>query len=213
MPDWYQVPPWRLRKGVQTMSEVPTDEQTVWERSAALFVSWRDGRDPAALDELVRLLSPMLWQVVRGSGLERTAAEDVVQSTWLTLVRSGSAISEPRAVAGWLCTTARREAWKVGRAAGRQRPVEDEDIARRLPDSPAPEQQVVLDDENARLWTAVGRLPERCQRLLRIVAAESRPDYSVVSAQLGMPVGSIGPTRGRCLEKLRRELATSGGVA
>ena len=213
MPTWYQASGWRLRKGVQTMSEVPTEKQTLWERSAELFLGWREGQDPDALDELVRLLSPMLWQVVRSSGLERGAAEDVVQSTWLTLVRSGSAIAEPRAVAGWLCTTARREAWKVGRAAGRQRPVEDEDIARRLPDSPAPEAQVVLDDENARLWSALERLPERCQRLLRIVAAESRPDYGAVSRQLGMPVGSIGPTRGRCLEKLRRELLTSGGVA
>jgi len=192
------------------MSETPTESPTVWETSASLFERWRDG-DSAALDDLVRLLSPMLWQVVRASGLDRATAEDVVQTTWLTLVRSGHSISQPRAVAGWLCTSARREAWRVAKQGTRLQPVEDESIARRLPDAPAPEGQVVLDDDNDRLWRSLGRLPERCQKLLRIVAAESRPDYSAIATELGMPVGSIGPTRGRCLDKLRRELAQAGG--
>ena len=192
------------------MSELPTETPSLWESSAGLFQRWRDG-DADALDDLVRLLSPMLWQVVRASGLDRASAEDVVQTTWLALVRSGESISQPRAVAGWLCTSARREAWRVSRQTGRQRPVDDEVIAHRLPDEPAPEVQVVLDDDNARLWECLQQLPERCQRLLRIVAAESRPDYSAIAGELGMPVGSIGPTRGRCLEKLRRELVRAGG--
>lgn len=193
------------------MSETPTEAGSLWETSASHFERWREG-EGQALDQLVRLLSPMLWHVVRSSGLDQATAEDVVQTTWLTLVRSGQSISEPRAVAGWLCTTARREAWRVSKQASRQQPVEDETIARKLPDEPAPEGQVVLDDENARLWESLGRLPERCQKLLRIVAAEARPDYSVIATQLGMPVGSIGPTRGRCLDKLRRELAQAGGT-
>ena len=192
------------------MSELPTESRSVWETSASHFQRWRDG-DPGALDDLVRLLSPMLWQVVRASGVDRATAEDVVQTTWLALVRSGETISEPRAVAGWLCTSARREAWRVAKQSTRQQPVEDEAIARRLPDEPAPEGQVVLDDDNARLWASLGRLTERCQQLLRIVAAEPRPDYSMIAAELDMPVGSIGPTRGRCLDKLRRELAQAGG--
>ncbi len=193
------------------MSETPLEPRSVWETSASHFERWRGG-DPRALDDLVRLLSPMLWHVVRASGLDPAAAEDVVQTTWLTLVRSGDSIAESRAVGGWLCTTARREAWRVARQSTRLQPVEDEAIARRLPDSPAVEGQVVLDDENARLWDCLGRLPERCQKLLRIVAAESRPDYTVISQQLGMPVGSIGPTRGRCLDKLRQELVAAGGT-
>jgi RNA polymerase sigma factor (sigma-70 family) len=206
----YQAVPKRLRGGVLTMSELPTESHTVWENAASLFDRWRAG-ESAALDQLVRLLSPVLWQVVRASGLDRPTAEDVVQTTWLALVRSGESITEPRAVAGWLCTTARREAWRVGKQSTRQLPVEDETLARKLPDEPAPEGQVVLDDDNARLWEALTRLTERCQRLLRIVAAESRPDYSAIAIELDMPVGSIGPTRGRCLEKLRHELALAGG--
>jgi RNA polymerase sigma factor (sigma-70 family) len=205
----YQSETGVLVGGVLTVSSVQPDSRSPWADAAALFEEWRAG-DDAALDGLVRLLSPVLWQVVRATGLDRAAAEDVVQSTWLTLVRAGDTIAEPRAVAGWLCTTARREAWRVSRSTTRLRPTEDETIARRLPDEPAPEAQVVLDDSNARLWDCLKKLPERCQRLLRIVAAEARPDYNVVSQQLRMPVGSIGPTRGRCLDKLRRELAEAG---
>ena len=206
----YQAVGTCLWEGVQTMSERPTDSTSVWENAASLFERWRGG-DSAALDDLVRLLSPVLWQVVRASGLDRDTAEDVVQTAWLALVRSGESISEPRAVAGWLCTTARREAWRVGKQSTRQLPVEEETIARKLPDEPAPEGQVVLDDDNARLWAALKKVSERCQQLLRIVATEARPDYSVIATDLGMPVGSIGPTRGRCLEKLRHELVLAGG--
>lgn len=182
----------------------------VWSAAASAFDAWRGG-DSGGLDELVRMLSPVLWHVVRATGLDRDTAEDVVQTTWLNLVNGAEAITTPQAVAGWLCTSARREAWRMGKQAGRQRPVEDEVLAARLPIESGPEDAVVLDDENTRLWQALERLPERCQRLLRIVAAQPRPDYQLVADQLDMPIGSIGPTRGRCLDKLRRELATTEG--
>ena len=79
-------------------------------------------------------------------------------------------------------------------------------LSARLPAQDSPESEIVTDDDNARLWQALGQLPERCQRLLRIVAWEPRPDYSSVADALAMPIGSIGPTRRRCLEKLRIEL-------
>ena len=101
----------------------------------------------------------------------------------------------------------------VSRQGSRQTATEEDILDRHLPDEPAPEQQVVLDDENARLWDCLKQLPERCQRLLRIVAAAPRPDYTAIASDLGMPVGSIGPTRGRCLEKLRVELVRTGGLA
>jgi len=194
------------------MTRQSTESGSVWESSAAHFQRWRDG-DQGAMDDLVLLLSPVLWQVVRACGLDREAAEDVVQTTWLALVRSADGISEARAVSGWLCTTARREAWRVSRQGSRQTPAAEEVLDRHLPDEPAPEQQVVLDDENARLWDCLKQLPERCQRLLRIVAAAPRPDYTAIASDLDMPVGSIGPTRGRCLEKLRVELVRTGGLA
>jgi len=79
-----------------------------------------------------------------------------------------------------------------------------------LPDQgPGSDEQVILDDQRRVLWVAIGRLSKRCQDLLRIIAFAPRPDYAAVAAALGMPVGSIGPTRGRCLAKLRA-LLTSG---
>ena len=72
---------------------------------------------------------------------------------------------------------------------------------------PAPDEQVAVHDEHRRLWAAVRTLTERCQELLRVVAFEEHPDYARISVRLGMPVGSIGPTRARCLGKLRVALA------
>jgi len=174
----------------------------VWERAAAAFERWTGG-DAVALDELVRVMTPVLWHVVRAHRLSTELAEDVVQTTWLSLVRSRASIHEPTAVGGWLTTTARREAWKVAKASGRSLPVEDDELARRLPEEDSAEAAVVRRDGEDRLWGAVDRLSERCQQLLRIVAFEHRPDYTKIAEDLGMPVGSIGPTRGRCLQKLR----------
>jgi RNA polymerase sigma factor (sigma-70 family) len=181
----------------------------VWGQAASAFERWAAG-DAVALDELVRVMTPVLWHVVRAYRLGNEVAEDVVQTTWLALVRSRDTIHEPAAVGGWLTTTARREAWRVARATGRGIPVEDEELARRLPDEESPESEVVRRDGEDRLWDAVERLSERCQALLRIVAFEHRPDYTTIAANLGMPVGSIGPTRGRCLQKLRALMIQNG---
>ena len=180
----------------------------LYDAATDAFRRWRADED-AALDELVTMMSPVLWHVVRATGLDREAAEDVVQNTWLTLVRSGDSVRDAQAITRWLCTAARREAWRVRKAATRTRPAEDDVIDARLPVQTSPEATVVTDDENARLWRALSRLPERCQRLLRIVAWEPRPDYSSVAQSLAMPVGSIGPTRRRCLDKLRTELGST----
>jgi RNA polymerase sigma factor (sigma-70 family) len=177
----------------------------LYDAATEAFRRWRDDDDDA-LDELVRVMSPVLWHVVRATGLDQETAEDVVQNTWLTLVRSADSVRDPQAITRWLCTSARREAWRVSKAASRTRPVDDDVLDARMEPETSPEAEVVAGDENSRLWQALGRLPERCQRLLRIVAWEPRPDYSSVAETLSMPIGSIGPTRRRCLEKLRVEL-------
>lgn len=173
-----------------------------WQRAAELFGAWRGG-DSRAMDGLVRLMTPVLWHVVRAYGLERSLAEDVVQTTWLRLVRGHDSIADPQAVSAWLTTTARREAWKVAKAHGRVDTTDADDLDALLPEQPSPEEQATISDERRRLWVAVRRLAERCQRLLRVIAFEDRPDYARLAADLAMPVGSIGPTRQRCLAKLR----------
>jgi RNA polymerase sigma factor (sigma-70 family) len=189
-----------------TMHDAPgPTSSALYDVATDAFRRWRAG-DDAALDELVTVMSPVLWHVVRACGLDKEAAEDVVQNTWLTLVKGADSVRDAQAITRWLCTAARREAWRVSKASTRTRPVEDEVLDARMPLQTSPEAQVVTNDENSLLWAALGRLPERCQKLLRIVAWEPRPDYSSVAAGLQMPVGSIGPTRRRCLDKLRVEL-------
>jgi RNA polymerase sigma factor (sigma-70 family) len=189
-----------------TMHDAPGPASSaLYDVATDAFRRWRGG-DDAALDELVTLMSPVLWHVVRACGLDKEAAEDVVQNTWLALVKGANSVRDAQAITRWLCTAARREAWRVSKAATRTRPVEDEVLDARMPLQTSPEAEVVTNDENSLLWAALGRLPERCQKLLRIVAWEPRPDYSSVAEGLQMPVGSIGPTSRRCLDKLRVEL-------
>lgn len=186
-------------------------QNTRWSASAAAFTAWRAG-DHEALEELVRLLSPTLWQVVRATGLDRATAEDVVQNAWLTLVDQAATIENPQAVAGWLCTTARRDAWRLSKRLRRESATEQETLGAFLEPVDGPEAAVVLADDRDLVRRCLGRIDERCRALLRMLAAGPRPEYADVSAALDMPVGSIGPTRGRCLEKLRNELVSAGGL-
>ncbi len=184
-------------------------DASIWERATAAFVRWRRG-DARAMDQLVALMTPVLWHVVRAYGLERSLAEDVVQTTWLTLVRRHDGIADARAVAGWLTTCARREAWRAAKAHQRVRTAEDVELEPHLPVAESAESRAQDADSDSRLWRAVGALDERCGRLLRVVAFEERPDYARIAQDLSMPIGSIGPTRQRCLGKLRTMLTADG---
>ncbi len=171
--------------------------------AAAAFEEFRAGV-PGGIDRLVRLVSPLLWHTARQCGLAPAEAEDSVQQTFLALVRKGDTISDPLAVVRWLTVTLRRQAWR-DRAIGNQS-TGIEPTEQLLPREPSAEAMAVLSDEQRRLWAHVGELSERCRRLLAVIAFAPRPDYLAVARDLGMPVGSIGPTRGRCLDKLRTRL-------
>ncbi|MEV4473969.1 RNA polymerase sigma factor [Nonomuraea salmonea] len=176
------------------------------ERLAALLLEARTG-NRGALDAIVAELTPVLWHTARNQGLSPQAAEDVIQTTWLTLLRHLDAISVPGALIEWLVTTTRREAWRVS-AAARKDDLPGDDAFEDLPDSVLTPDELLVDDERRRaLWHAVESLPKRCAELLRIIAFVPRPHYDAVAAALNMPMGSIGPTRGRCFAKLRLLLA------
>ena len=175
-------------------------------RIAGLVRAVRDGSEDA-LGQIVTEFSPMLWHVARAAGLSPDDAQDVVQTVWMSLLSHLDDIHTPAALAGWLVTTTRREAWRV-RGAGRKQVPADQDWLAELPDrGPGSEELAIIGDGRRALWSAIGQLTPRCQELLRIIAFVPRPDYRAVAAELGMPVGSIGPTRGRCLAKLRALLA------
>jgi len=160
---------------------------------------------------LVAECTPMLWHVARATGLSEQDAEDVLQTVWESLLSHLDTIREPGAITTWLVTATRREAWRVAEAGRKTRPADDEWL-HAIPDPRADsEEHAVLAEEQRALWAALRTLDARCQELLRIVAFVPRPDYDAVAARLGMTRGSVGPTRGRCLEKLRVALNAEGG--
>jgi RNA polymerase sigma factor (sigma-70 family) len=163
----------------------------------------------AAIGQIVTELSPLLWQVARAAGLSTNDAEDVLQTVWLRLLTHLDTLHTSAALTAWLVTTTRREAWRVRGAGRRQIPVDQDGLAAVPDQRPGAEDLAVAADLRRELWEALGQLPPHCQELLRIVAFVPRPDYDLVAAQLCMPRGSIGPTRGRCLAKLRALLASS----
>jgi RNA polymerase sigma factor (sigma-70 family) len=160
----------------------------------------------------------MLWGVASGYRLGRADTAEVVQVTWLRLVEHLDRIKQPEAIGGWLATTARREALRMLRMRDREVLTADDGSpsgADRLEEPEAgPEERVMTGDRNRVMWTAFERLPEHCRTLLRLLAVEA-PPYAEVSRRLGMPVGSIGPTRARCLARLRSLLEADGpsGIA
>jgi RNA polymerase sigma factor (sigma-70 family) len=172
-------------------------------KAANAFADYRDGV-PGAIDRLVRLVTPLLWHTARHCGLGAAEAEDAVQQAFLTLVRRADAIADPMAVVRWLTVTLRRQAWRDRAAAGQRSPAEPTDDD--LPLAPSAEAVALLSDEQRTLWAHVKALSPRCRRLIAVIAFSPRPDYAAIAADLGMPIGSIGPTRGRCLAKLRARL-------
>ena len=184
-----------------------TVEDSLAARAGRLFSLYRAG-DEARMAELVKILTPILWHTARAARLDTATAEDVLQTAWLTLVRKADTITEPLAVLQWMVVTTKREAWRVARNQARTRPEDLEDTSAPLSEATESVEDAVLrGTSDHRLWQHIEGLPERCRALLRVIAFADRPDYAELAQALGMPQGSIGPTRGRCLAKLRLALA------
>ena len=168
--------------------------------------------DQEAWNAITDRFTSLLWSVARSYRLGSDDAEDVVQNTWLRLLENLTRIDNPEALPGWLATTARREALGILRRRGRTVLTRDEDLGVDLADPASTELDSALleDERDVELWASFAKLPERCQQLLRVLMACDRPVYAEVSAAFDMPIGSIGPTRMRCLERLRKLVAESG---
>lgn len=172
--------------------------------------------DQAAWDVLVGRYTGLLWSIARGFRLSVADASDTVQTTWLKLVENLDRIADPERLPAWLATTMRRECLQLIRRAGRQRLSDDWPVAADLADPAPPVDEGLLRAERDRaLLAALVTLSERCQRLLRVLMASPPPAYTEVAAALDIPIGSIGPTRQRCLGQLRAvvladELLASG---
>jgi RNA polymerase sigma factor (sigma-70 family) len=161
--------------------------------------------DEDAWRVLVTRFSPRLLRLARAHGLSGQEAEDAVQDTWMRLLRHIDAVREPRALGGWLATTARRESLRVRERAQRERPT-DEDLQADVAIAGEYERALGAAERRAAVADALDALPPRHRRLIRALFTDAEPSYHDIAAELGMPIGSIGPIRGRCLVQLRRNL-------
>ena len=164
--------------------------------------------DQAAWVALTERFTNLLWSVARGMHMSSEDAADAVQTTWLRLVERLDDIREPAKVGSWLATAVRRECLAIIR---RRRTVGLPDGWDAAAESTDPLDAGLLRDErDAELWRAMHNLPARCGNLLRVLITDPPPSYADVAEVLGIPVGSIGPTRRRCLELLRGLLGSGG---
>jgi RNA polymerase sigma factor (sigma-70 family) len=173
-----------------------------------LLTRARNG-DKEAWDAIVERYAPLIWSICRRHRLTSADAGDVGQRVWLQLVTHLNHIRDPAAIPGWLATTTHRECGTIQRAARRWQPLGWVLDAGHIPGPRAgeAEHELLAAERHAALYEAFARLPAGWQQLIAALTEDPPLPYAQISAQLGIPVGSIGPMRNRCLDKLRRDPA------
>ena len=164
-----------------------------------------------AWERLVDQYSRLIWAMTRDFNLAESDAADVVQATWLRLLEHIHRIECPDRIGSWLATTARHECLR--QLAVRKRVVllqnEEFAFADVLIDGHDVDERLLAEERAEAVREAVALLPSRWQRLLELLMSDPPTSYAEISDQLGLPIGSIGPTRGRCIERLRSLLQAS----
>ena len=189
--------------------EPPSPANSDADCSVSDLVARARSGDRQAWDALVERYAPLIWSICRRHRLGRADADDVGQSVWLRLLNQLDRIREPAALPGWLSTTTRRECLRVLSAAqGPHATIYALDVES-LPDqrTGTADQELLAAERHAALRAAFTQLPPNGQQLLALLTADPPTPYADISAQLGIPVGSIGPTRSRYLDKIRRHPA------
>jgi RNA polymerase sigma factor (sigma-70 family) len=169
--------------------------------------------DRASWDHIVDRFTGLVWSVARSYRLSTDDAADVVQTTWLRLLDNLARIEDPQRLGSWLATTARHESLHSLRRSRRETSVDVIEIMSSVPDDrTAVDRELLRSERDSALWELVERMSDGCRRLLRVMIATPPPSYAEIADALDMPVGSIGPTRGRCLAALR-SLAVEADLA
>jgi RNA polymerase sigma factor (sigma-70 family) len=192
--------------GPAAQGVLPRLERVTMEpRGLAELVRAASDGDQRAWEGLIGRFGGLVWSVARAHGLNRADAADVSQTAWLRLVEHLHRLRDPERVGTWLASTARHEALRTLRRARRQLPVgDDAALEGSGPLVESPEARTLAAERSDILWRAFAALPPRCQTLLRVLMADPPPSYQQVAVAMDMPIGSIGPTRGRCLDRLRQ---------
>ena len=169
--------------------------------------------DSSAWDGIVERYAPLVWSICIGFRLDNHDAEDVAQNVWLLLVEQLGKLRQPAALPGWLATTTRRECLRAVTAARKseQRGTRLDDTLH-VADDTVIDEEILMAERNAALRAAFAGLPARCQQLVGMLISDPPYSYAQISAALQIPVGSIGPQRARCLERMRKSPALCGLV-
>jgi len=174
--------------------------------------------DQASWNALVDRFLPLVNAVIAKFRLSSADADDVNQTVWLRLVEHLGDLREPRALPGWLVTTTRNEALRIIRLRGRDTPVDPQGYTlERIGEQPELDEELIRDERVQALREAMLELPAGRRELLELLLMDPPISYDEISAKLGIPKGSIGPTRARALEQLRntramRALVTASAV-
>jgi RNA polymerase sigma factor (sigma-70 family) len=171
------------------------------DRELAAIVSAAAAGDAAALRSLVDRFDRALRSVTRFYRLSQWDADDIIQTTWLAFLEHGRTLREPAAVSGWLMTTARRQSLRLLQRRMREQPTDDPTLGDNLDGDPHDE--MLAAEQRAALLGALEELPLRKRRLMTLLVAKPDMSYEEVGQTLGMPIGSIGPTRLRSISHLR----------
>lgn len=179
--------------------------------TVADLVGLAGGGNPRAWEELVSRFGGMIAATGRRYRLTPADNAELQQNTWLRLVENLHRIEQPERVGGWLATTARRESLQLLRRSSKYHGGADQMLAN-MPDNhlPDPDARPIAEEREVVVRAAWERLKPRCQELLELLVSDDPMGYKDLSQLLNMPVGSIGPTRARCLEHLRRLVAEEG---
>jgi RNA polymerase sigma factor (sigma-70 family) len=165
------------------------------------------GDDQQAWDELIERYAPLVWAICTRYRLSNHDIEDVGQSVWLLLVEQLGKLREPAALPGWLATTTKRECLRVVTATRKSQQLGSMVDDALVPDERAIDEEILIAERNAALRSGFAELPPHGQHLLAMLFRDPPCSYSEISATLGIPIGSIGPQRARCLERLRHSSA------
>ena len=173
-----------------------------------LIAAARDG-DPAAWGELLQRYDGKIVAVCRAHRLSAADVADVRQTTWLRAAERLAGLRDPERLQGWLATVARHECLRLLRLAARVELYGDRYVPLQSDIAEGPEAQVLASERDEAVRSAVSRLPERDRNLIELLYNDEAPRYADVGRTLRMPVGSIGPTHRRVLDRLRRQGAVA----
>ena len=178
--------------------------------SVIALVTHAANGDQDAWNEIIERYEPLVWSICTRYRLRNSDIEDVGQTVWLLLVEQLGKLREPAALPGWLATTTQRECLRALTAARKSEDAAKLDDASLVVDASVIEQEILAAERNAALRLALRDLPPHCQQLLAMLISDPPRSYAEISTALHIPIGSIGPLRARCLERLRRSAALMG---